>query len=210
MPETILHRSIEVLELFVGVLKTLRRIADEQSAGFESEGFKAFFAMLQRELDDVFFADVQQHLRNLRFRDGILVSAQLGQGNRGTNYVLRKPNPKQGNWFQQALGPRPTAYSFRIADRDDNGARALSELRDRGVNLVANAAAQSCDHILSFITLLRTELAFYVGCLNLCDRLEEKGEPMAFPVPAATRVPAHGARAVRRLPGTRRRPAGGG
>ncbi len=196
MPDTILHRSVEVLELFVGVLKTLRRIADEHVSGFESEGFKAFFAMLQRELDDVFFAEVQQHVRNLKFRDGILVSAQLGQGNRGVDYVLRKPNRKQGNWFQQALGPRPTAYSFRIADRDDNGARALSELRDRGVNLVANAAAQSCDHILSFLTLLRTELAFYVGCLNLHDRLQEKATATSFPVPLPPTECRHTARGL--------------
>jgi len=30
-----------------------------------------------------------------------------------------------------------------------------------------NALAQSTDHILSFFAILRTELAFYVGCLNL-------------------------------------------
>jgi hypothetical protein len=196
LPETILSRSVEVLQLYVGVLRTLRRIADEQAAGFDSQGFKAFFAMLRRELDDVFFSEVEQHLRNLKFRDGVLVSAQFGQGNRGANYVLRRPNPKQGNWFQQALGPRPPVYSFRIDDRDDNGARALSELRDRGVNLVANAAAQSCDHILSFLTLLRTELAFYVGCLNLYDRLQEKGEPAAFPTPFAVGDCRHTARGL--------------
>ena len=44
-------------------------------------------------------------------------------------------------------------------------------MRHRGINLVANALAQSTDHILSFFHLLRTELAFYVGCLNLHDRL---------------------------------------
>lgn len=196
LPETILSRSVEVLQLYVGVLKSLRRMADEQADSFESAGFKAFFATLRKELDDAFFVEVQQHLRNLKFRDGVLVSAQLGQGNRGTNYILRKPNPKQGNWLQQALGPRPPVYSFRIDDRDDNGARALSELRDRGVNLVANAAAQSCDHILSFLTLLRAELAFYVGCLNLHDRLQEKGEPAAFPAPFAASDYRHTARGL--------------
>jgi DNA mismatch repair ATPase MutS len=68
--------------------------------------------------------------------------------------------------------------------RDESGARALSELNDRGINLVANALAQSTDHILSFFTTLRTELAFYVGCLHLHEDLERKGVPLSFPIPA--------------------------
>ena len=47
------------------------------------------------------------------------------------------------------------------------GSKALSELKDRGINLVANALAQSADHIDSFFKMLRIELAFYIGCLNL-------------------------------------------
>ena len=79
----------------------------------------------------------------------------------------------------------PRSYSFQLAPRDDNGARALSTLRDRGINLVANALAQSTDHILSFFNMLRTELAFYVGCLNLYGQLAAQGEPVCFPQPAA-------------------------
>ena len=54
-------------------------------------------------------------------------------------------------------------------------------MRDRGISLVANALAQSADHVLSFFKTLRTELAFYVGCLNLHGRLATKGEPVCFP-----------------------------
>jgi hypothetical protein len=46
-PSGILHRSIEVLELFVDSLKQLRHIADAHADRFVSEGFTAFFAMLQ-------------------------------------------------------------------------------------------------------------------------------------------------------------------
>ena len=60
----------------------------------------------------------------------------------------------------------------------------MSDLRDRGLNLVANVVAQSTDHILSFFQMLRTELAFYVGCVNLHEQLIPKGEPACFPVPA--------------------------
>jgi DNA mismatch repair ATPase MutS len=50
---------------------------------------------------------------------------------------------------------------------------------------VANALAGSTDHILSFFNLLRAELAFYLGCLNLHERLSQKGEPTCFPMPVA-------------------------
>ena len=53
------------------------------------------------------------------------------------------------------------------------------------MNLVANALAQSVDHVHSFFVMLRTEIGFYVGCLNLTERLAEQGEPTTFPTPVA-------------------------
>ncbi len=61
----------------------------------------------------------------------------------------------------------------------------MSELNDRGVNLVGNALAQSADHILSFFQMLRTELAFYIGCLNLREALNDIGEPVCMPSPTS-------------------------
>src|SRR5712692_992384 len=58
-PDMILRRSIEVLQMFVGMLKKLKHIADEHAGTFESEGFTAFFAMLNKELSDDYFASVQ-------------------------------------------------------------------------------------------------------------------------------------------------------
>ncbi len=191
-PDGILHRSVEVLEMFVEQLKKLRKIADEQASRFDSEAFTTLFAMLAKELDDGYFASIDDHLRRLRFRDGVLISARLGQGNKGFGYVLRKPNVSNQRWVQRLSGRgRPETYGFQIADRDEAGFRALEELRGKGINLVANALAQSTDHILNFFVRLRTELGFYIGCLNLRKMLEEKAEPTCFPVPVG-----HGERAL--------------
>ena len=201
-PGGILYEAVELLQMFMGMLAKLKRVADEHADEFESEGFTAFFALLRSELPDDYFAAIKGHLRELKFRDGVLVSAELGKGNEGANYVLRSP-PGAGlswvrrlaarflAWIRQVFGRRPSAYTFRIADRDEAGARALSELRDRGINLVANAAAQSADHILSFFVMLRTELAFYVGCVNLYRQLGRKGAPVCFPVPAPPGARSH-------------------
>ncbi len=180
-PDTVLSRSVKVLDQFVVALRRLRALADEHAGGFHSEGFRQFFAMLAGELDDDYFQTVAGHLKELGFRRGVLLSAMLGRGNKGTRYVLRRL-PQQ-SWLQRLpIGDR-SGYSFQIPDRDEAGYRALSELRGRGINVVANALAQSTDHFLSFFQLVRSELAFYIGCLNLHARLAEKGESTCFPEP---------------------------
>jgi len=185
-PGAILSRSIEVLQMSVGVLKRLRNVADEHADKFDSKGFRAFFAMLKRELGDEYFGCVENHLKELKFRDGVLMSAELGKGNKGTNYVLRQSQEKKQSWMERIFAKKPPVYTYNIHPRDESGFRALSELRERGINLVANALAQSTDHILSFFNLLRTELAFYVGCLNLHGQLAQMGEPISFPLPTAS------------------------
>jgi hypothetical protein len=183
-PSGILHRAVDVLQMFVGVLKRLRGVADQHGAAFSSEGFVRLFAMLRRELSDEYFVAIEAHLRRLKFRGGVLISAQLGKGNKGARYVLRKPHVDDRGWLARLLSQKPAGYSFQLHPRDEAGARALSELRDQGVNLVANALAQSTDHILSFFQMLRTELAFYIGCLNLQRCLAEIGAPTCYPAPA--------------------------
>lgn len=185
-PDAILRRSVEVLQMFMSMLKKLKNIADGYANKFDSEGFQRFFEMIGSELDDEYFASVHNHLKELKFYDGVLISSELGKGNKGIHYILRKSWDQKQNWMEKLFAKKPPAYSYYIADRDESGFKALGELRDRGVNLVANALAQSNDHILSFFTMLRTELAFYVGCLNLHGRLAQKGEPMSFPLLAAS------------------------
>lgn len=182
-PGGILSGAIEMLGMFVGLLKKLKHIADEHADKFESEGFTRFFTMIKKELDDEYLASVQNLLRDLKFRDGVLLSAALGKGNEGVHYVLRKPREEQQNWMKRVFTKKPPVCTFRIHPRDEHGARTLSELKDRGVNQVANALAQSADHIEGFFETLRVELAFYIGCLNLFEQLARMGAPIAFPLP---------------------------
>ncbi|GBE14256.1 DNA mismatch repair protein MutS [bacterium BMS3Abin14] len=184
-PAGILYGSAEMLQMLVGLLKKLRKIAVEHADNFESEGFSTFFAMIKDELDDEYFSVIQNHLKALKFRDGVLISAELDEGNVGVDYILRRPHDRSRSWVQRIFTRKSPVYTFRIADRDDSGARALSELRDRGINLVANVLAQSSDHIENFFKMLGVELAFYVGCLNLYDQLAHIGGTVSFPLPVA-------------------------
>ena len=179
-PGSVLSSGAEMMRMFLELLEHLRKIADERSSGFRSRGFGRFFEMIRTELDDDFFAAAREQLRELKFRSGVLLSAELGKGAEGTNYVLRKPG-REGGWLKQLVDSTFHECAFSIPQRDNHGARAIAEIRDRGINQVANAVGQSSDHIDNFLEALRSELAFYIGGLNLYERLAEIGEPTAFP-----------------------------
>ncbi len=183
-PGGILHSSVKLMELFLDTLKELKDSADKHHEKFESDGFRRFFNMVREELNDEYFAVIKKHLKTLEFNSGILISAQLGEGNKGTNYILRKPNENNKGWMEKLFSmQRGESYSFSISEKDEAGARALSELKDMGINSVANAMFISSNHILNFFRALRAELAFYLGALNLYSSLKELGEPICFPEP---------------------------
>jgi len=199
-PSGILSGARGMLQVFFAALRELRQIADGHAKEFESEGFRRFFAMIQRELDDEYFAVMEEHFKELAFRRGVLLSVELGKGNEGTGYILRKSNRGGWDWIRRVVGAGGPVYSFTLHPRDTAGGEALSALRDRGLNLVANAAAQSADHIESFLKALQRELAFYIGCLNMAGQLHQLGEPIAFPDPSASGVGQHRFRELYDLP----------
>lgn len=185
-PTSILSGAVRQLEAFVVRLKELRRVADEHQEEFRSAGLRRLLRSLQDDLDDDYLSTVEVHLRQLRFRHGVLVSMRLDRDNSGVDYVLRSAVDRGSGWKGRlGIGAR-SSYSFTVPPRDEAGGQALAEMTNRGINLVANAAAQSADHIASYFTMLRVELAFYLGCLNLHEQLDSKHVAHAFPaaVPA--------------------------
>jgi len=185
-PSSNLSGALSHLESYTARLRQLRKIADSHAGEFRSKGLATLFAVLQEQLDDEYFAEVAAHLKRLRFRDGVLISAELAADNTGVNFVLRAPSSTARYPWREWLRIDPrSSYGFTLAPRDDAGGRILEDLTGRGVNLVANAAAQSADHIASYFTMLRAEAGFYVGCLNLHDQLTASESPVTFPDPAA-------------------------
>lgn len=181
-PEMVLRRACEVLGMFVELLRRLQQVSAAGAGRFQAPAFQEMFSAIDQELGEEYLRQVEVHLHELELREGVLISAELGTGGKGVNYTLRKP-ARGPRWGGRIFG-RTEEYSVVIAERDESGARALWQLRDRGINLAANALAQAVDHILSFFTRLRTELAFYIGCLNARQVLIQKGEPLCFPAPA--------------------------
>ena len=167
--------AVELLKIYTEMLMKLRQIADSELLKFQSEGFRNLFIMFQRELDDDYFTEIRAHLNDLKDRDGTMVSSVLGNYLQGIRYVLRRKDRKD-SWLRWRFAP-----SFTLAPRDDAGAIDMGKRRDRAINEATNALAQAAEHLDDFFSMLRGELAFYVGCLNLADSLQEIGTPVCIP-----------------------------
>lgn len=179
-----LSGAVSHLDAYVARLRELRRLADDRAGEFRSDGMRRLLGSLRRDLDDDYFTEITGHLRRLRFRAGVLTSARLSRDNSATGLVLRDPGGPRRSWAARLGLPSRARYSFTVAPRDEAGGQIVADLASRGLNLVANAAAQSADHIGDYFRMLRAETGFYVGCLNLADRLAGKEAPRCFPDPA--------------------------
>lgn len=191
-PEWVLSQSIRHMTELLAMIRDLKRLALRHEALFAAPGWRAFFTRLRIEVDDDYLATVSDHLRRLTFQGGLVLSAALGQGNKGGDYRLHRPllvaEPswlaRLGAWLLALFrSPHPPPHSFSLHPRDEGGIRVLAGIRHRGVSQTAIALAQSADHVRSFFTALKNELAFYVGCLHLQNRMTGLGAPTCMPVP---------------------------
>lgn len=182
-PGGILNHAVTVLEELVGYLRQLRAVTDEHGAQFGSPGFRGLFTTLRDNLDADYFTRLDDHLQRLRFPGGVYLTARLDDRAQSTGLVLRKPAKERSSLRDVLQLPRRGEYTYRLPERDEAGARALSDLKDRTLNPVADAAAQAADHVVGFFTALRWELAFYVGCLELAEELVRRDLPFCLPDP---------------------------
>lgn len=182
-PAAILRRSVRILELLGDNLKRLRSVCDQHAGQFRSAGFRQLVAMINEQLSDDYLSRLDEHLSELHLPRGVLLSAQLGPGNSGERHVLHQA-PRR-SWWGKLTGNHGDVCAFIVEDRDQAGAQALTELAGRAINDVANIVTQSADHVQGFFERLRTELAFYLGCVNLHDALTKFAVPTCFPVPTS-------------------------
>ena len=184
-PDSMLRESVSLLEDLYESLKELHVIANEHGDSFKSEGWSAFFNMLKKDLDADYLDTVKHHLGQLKSqRETTLLSAQFGEANVGTDYLLHEaPDHVKGFWARskQVFKAKEPSYSFKLDPRDVSGFESLKQLQNRGIAYVAVSVGQSADNVADFFDMLQVELAFYIGCINLHKKLSAKNEPTCMP-----------------------------
>ena len=194
-PDALLSGAIRVIRPLCDVLRKLRTACLSAQPSFTSAGLKRFCDGLQGELTDRYFAEIAAALRRLRFRRGVLISAELGEGGQGWAYELDEVPLRDRHWILGLVMPAPESASLYVDRRDDGGWQALGELRNRGLNLVADAVRQSADQMVAFFRTLHREIGFYVACLNLHEVLARK-QSVTFPTPLSDRQAGFTCRAL--------------
>jgi hypothetical protein len=174
-PEVVLRRAVEVIGVELDSLRRLRSVAETHARSVRSRGLVDLFETVEKELSEDYLASLEEHLETLRFRRGVLVSAEVGSGAREASLSVRRPLERPRRWTGRLRVPGRSSHVVVVHERDEAGARALAELRGRALVEVANAAAQSADHVVGFFRALLAEVGWYLGCLNLRRRLEEIG-----------------------------------
>jgi hypothetical protein len=170
-----LNSAVGLLRIFTETLAALRGFADDGIKAFSSEGFSGLMKMLKTELSDEFLNQVRTHLKELRDQEERLVSAKLGPTGCATGYVLRRKS-KLGLLGRLRLGP-----SFTIKEGDTDCMNDMDTRLDRAICDTVSVLSRIVRYMEDFFNMLRRELAFYVGCLNLDEFLRETGAPMCIP-----------------------------
>jgi hypothetical protein len=183
-PSAMVGSAVRTLLNCVELLRRLRDTTAANAGRFTAPALLRFAEMLAHDLDEPYLRAAAADLENLTFRRGLLLSAAVGDGGKGVEVMLRKPNQRDLSWLRSALTPGPRSFTLQLHPRDDAGAQAFGELRNRGLVLIVDALYQSAEHVLGFLRALRAELAFYLGCLNLREQLDRIGETVAFPRPS--------------------------
>ena len=184
-PEMMLTRDVRMLDALADCLEQLREECARNAGAFTSDAFTGFCRRVARDLSADYLARLREQSRRLTFPDGLLMSARLGVGGQVTDQVLRLTRPENHRFLGHVDLKRPHV-SFTLPDRDIAGAQALSELRDRSVDEVSNAASQAVDHIVGFASTLRAELAVLLGAVNLAAALNRIGSPICRPAIGVT------------------------
>ena len=169
--------ALDHLSYFIEGLKGLREIADKHSDKFKSMGFINLFKDLKEELSNEYLAKVDALVKELNNRDDYLISATLGAHLNGINYTLRHvENDKK---YKSTLFSRAPIYKVK---EDDNVAKKdLENRKNLALVHAANALGIADNHLDGYFNMLMSELAFYVGNLNLAYELNLAHMPYSIP-----------------------------
>ena len=123
-PSSNLSGAVSQLEAYVARLRQLRKIADDHAGKFRSDGLRALFATLQRELDDEYFEEISYHLKQLRFRDWRADQRPARPGQQRDRLRAPRPRRQPGDGGRSGSGsarapptPSPSRPATRRAPR---------------------------------------------------------------------------------------------
>ncbi len=182
-PGNVLSHAVRRLEALLPSLIEIRRFADRWHSDLQSQPMRDFITSIETDLDDVFFAEVGEHLRRFGTASQVVATAEIGAHGQMVAHTVRRPerDRRSVHDYLDIAGRRMLSYTLH--PRDDAGAQALEALRDIALVDVARALGHAADHVAAFFADLRWDAAYVVGCLNFKEALSSLGLTTRVPKP---------------------------
>ena len=171
---TIFSNAIELLKIYMEALVDIRKIVEKEN--FSSEGMRRFSSLLCSELSEDYLRELKSLKEDIDDRDSILISAGFGDFLQGVSYAECRKNHGLSR-LQWLILP-----SYTVSERDVSGAKDIEDRVDRAVNKVADATSRAAENLERFTDQLRKEISFYVGAVNLLDKLKSLNFSFCFPI----------------------------
>ncbi|WP_067890211.1 MutS-related protein [Nocardia vaccinii] len=168
--------ALEPLRELLGCLRELRAACARHAASFESAGFADLAATVATELDERYLASVEQELAALDFENGLHFTAGLGPGNKTAGIRLHPPIRRRRFGLD-----RRTGRAFEAIDDPETESDPVVQLQNPALQIIADVVGDAADQVQDFFARLRTQLAFYLGCVNLRRRLIRDRVPICLP-----------------------------
>ncbi|MEU8899386.1 DNA mismatch repair protein [Nocardia sp. NPDC048505] len=181
--------SLPAFGELLGCLRRLRAHCRDHATDFSSAGLRALVDTVTDHFDDAYLDTIETHLTAVQFEHGLHLGAGLGLGNKIADIVVHEPlTPWRGRFGSDRRAMRAFRPIEDPEARFNPQLNPIVELRDRALGDLAAVVSYAVDHIHGFFERLRTELAFYLGCLNLHEHLTAAGIPTCLPTvhPAGT------------------------
>lgn len=181
-PDSSVFYSVRILEMHLDGLDKIREIFLQNESGFTSKAFLSLIEAL-KHFDREYIGSVKENLALLEFPNGLSVKVTLGREAELSQFRLLKPAQKSGltGLLSRMGGGR--RYSWSLPPRDESGGQEIENIKNLSLERVAKVLRVASKHVEQFMESLRIELGFYVGSLNLWDRLKQIGAPLCFPTP---------------------------
>ena len=167
----------ELMELIFNAVYETGKYFMALEKNISSAGLKKYASLFRAFYSDSFIKEAltegEKLAQNAR-GTSVTLSAGLGKGLKGTNYILNEVTQKKMR--------APRGKNAILLDTVSMQLKA-QELRDAALTKLLNAASAVVSQTADDLKNLRFDLSFYAGCLCLQKKLDDIGIKTCFPEP---------------------------
>ncbi len=184
---SVLH-SLELLGILVENLEKVKLYLDKAEMNFTSPGMRAFYDRLISDYSYEFVAKIKSSINEMNFLTTggeITFSATVGQGLKSKDIIVNHLTREE--FKKRKSNGIATILFYKLIKRNvillENSqlAHEVREMEAAGLAHVMKMYQNFIKELSSFFENLHFQLAFYIGCANLRNRLTQMNIPTGMP-----------------------------